>query len=97
MRILPYDPRRIERVGREDGPPALLFLLRALEDVIRVRGRVALLVQGSPKGLPVGGERIVQPERPALGRGVWKEREAVDSVTQAICMSASKPDLILLI
>ena len=93
MRILPYDPRRKERVGREDGPPALLFLLSALEDVIRVRGRVALLVQGSPKGLPVGGERIVQPERPALGRGVWKEGEAVDSVTFVMC--PSKPDLIL--
>ena len=70
MRILPYDPRRKERVGREDGPAALLFLLRALEDVIRVRARVALLVQGPPQRLPVGGERLVQPERPALCRGV---------------------------
>ena len=44
MRILPYDPRRKERVGREDGPPALPFLLRALEGVAP-RARVALLVE----------------------------------------------------
>ena len=46
---------------------------------------MAHLVDGPPKRLPVRGERLVQPERPALRRGVWNEWEMAQLPTYVQC------------